>query len=242
MVKLSVLPHSKSADQHAFVWNPATPNGTTGTMYDLGTLGGSGSQATGINTSGQVTGVSSVSPTDQHGFLWTPATANGVTGTMTDLGTLGGDQGSIAYAINDSGQVTGASVITGDTELHAFLYDGTIHDLGTLGGTISAGYGMNSAGQVVGISSDANGLLAFLYSSGTGMVDLNSLIDPDLGWHLFDADAVNDAGQIAGIGFIGDETHMYLLTPVPEPSTFVLGLVAAISVITLRHPNSEPRQ
>jgi probable HAF family extracellular repeat protein len=56
---------------------------------------------------------------------------------------------------------------------------------------------------------------AFLYTSGSGMVDLNTLIDPLSGWELLDAADINDAGQITGQGLIGGEYHAYLLTPVP---------------------------
>ena len=55
---------------------------------------------------------------------------------VTDLGTLGGAY-SDGFGINASGQVTGWSYTTGDAADHAFLYDGTMHDLGTLGGTHS---------------------------------------------------------------------------------------------------------
>ena len=56
---------------------------------------------------------------------------------MQDLGTLGGTD-SDGTAINDAGQVTGTSTLTGDFTTqtqHAFLWDGaTMRDLGTLGG------------------------------------------------------------------------------------------------------------
>jgi probable HAF family extracellular repeat protein len=56
---------------------------------------------------------------------------------------------------------------------------------------------------------------AFLYTSTTGMIDLNSLIDPLSGWELSDAADINEAGQITGQGLIGGEYHAYLLTPIP---------------------------
>jgi probable HAF family extracellular repeat protein len=34
--------------------------------------------------------------------------------------------------------------------------------------------------------------------------------------------AINDAGQITGFGTIGGETHAFLATPTPEPSSLVL--------------------
>jgi hypothetical protein len=51
---------------------------------------------------------------------------------------------------------------------------------------------------------------------------LNTLIDPLSGWELLSADGINDAGQIIGIGLIGGENRAYLLTPVPEPATWLM--------------------
>jgi len=108
-----------------------------GTMTDLGTLGGSETQAFAINSSGQVTGNSGVAGGGVHAFLY----ANG---TMSDLGTLGGSD-SFAFAINGPGQVTGTSYLSGDSVYRAFLYsNGTMSDLGT--GDSSEGLAINNAG------------------------------------------------------------------------------------------------
>lgn len=52
---------------------------------------------------------------------------------FTDLGTLGGTVNNIAYAINESGRIVGASDLPGDSTGHAFLWEkGVMTDLGTL--------------------------------------------------------------------------------------------------------------
>jgi probable HAF family extracellular repeat protein len=45
------------------------------------------------------------------------------------------------------------------------------------------------------------------------MVDLNTLIDPTLGWVLTTAAGINDAGQIVGSGVINGQSHAFLMTP-----------------------------
>jgi probable HAF family extracellular repeat protein len=186
-------------------------------MTDLGERG-----ARGINRNGQIVGQNG----NANAFLYS-------NGTMTDLGTLGGS-GSMAYGLNDVGQVVGQSNTTkGNAYLrHAFLYsNGTMTDLGTLGGDWSCAYGIDNGGHVVGQSANSSnvyGFSAFLYTNGV-MTDLNNLISPSPRWNLLEASAINNLGQIVGYGINpqGSE-HAFLLTPVPEPSTFVLlGMGAA---------------
>jgi hypothetical protein len=62
---------------------------------------------------------------------------------------------------------------------------------------------------------------AFLYSGGV-MTDLNSLLDQHSRWTSIQPYAINDRGQITGEGIIGGQTHAFLLTPTPEPSSIVL--------------------
>jgi probable HAF family extracellular repeat protein len=162
---------------------------STYSIVDLGTLGGSGSLAYGINASGQVVGWSyTAGNAARHAFLYDGT-------TMHDLGTLGGSD-SLAYGINASGQVVGTSNPTGTALYHAFLYDGTsMRDLGTLGGGQSTSEGINTSGQVVGWSTTTAGFVpahAFLYD-GTTMKDLGTL-----GGTNSYAGGINDSGQVAG--------------------------------------------
>ncbi|MBM3475581.1 MAG: hypothetical protein FJX75_20135 [Armatimonadetes bacterium] len=70
--------------------------------------------------------------------------------TFTDLGTLGGEE-SVAYDLNEKGQVVGKSQ-TASGEWHAFLWeDGTMQDLGSLGGE-SCACAINEKGEVAGYS------------------------------------------------------------------------------------------
>jgi probable HAF family extracellular repeat protein len=135
-----------SADRvvHAFRWS-------RGVMQDLGTLGGSSSIALGINHAGQVVGWAETTGNRAiHAFLWS-------NGAMQDLGTLGG-RSSFAQCINDAGEVVGSSTTAGVQTPHAFLYtDRTgMVDLNAqidsrAGWELLQAYGINAAGQIVGM-------------------------------------------------------------------------------------------
>ena len=114
--------------------------------------------------------------------------------TVTDIGTFGGALTS-ATGINSSGDVVGFSgTPTGD---HAFLWhNGTMTDLGTLGGSCcSTAYGINDSGTVVGVSG-AYSDTPFVYTSNSGMVRLG----PFYPLTLNEVDAINGTGQIVGQG------------------------------------------
>jgi probable HAF family extracellular repeat protein len=208
-------------------------------LYSNGTMTGFGnfnSTAYGINASGQVVGVNAYTSSADHAFLYS-------NGTMTDLGILPGGTNSSATGINASGEVVGNSFTgtSGGGYQHAFLYShGTMTDLGLLPGCdLSCACGINASGQVVGYSgvaaipasrlTSANGIKAsgplapltdagdsggaFLYSNGT-MTNLNTLINPNSGWTLEEANAINDSGQIVGLGINpSGQSDAFLLTP-----------------------------
>jgi probable HAF family extracellular repeat protein len=154
--------------------------------------------------------------------------------------------GGTAAAINNQNNVVGT---TGNNSRageysYAFLYDGnTVTNLGTLPsdglgsepGLTSFATDINDSDQVVGSSWLVTALTslalpekyhAFVWENGL-MTDLNDLIQPDNGWVLTQATALNDNGDIVGIGLKNGLKHGFLLslysapvvdpTPTPEP-------------------------
>jgi probable HAF family extracellular repeat protein len=190
-------------ETRAFLWQD-------GVIEDLGTLGGPDAAALAVNESGQVAGFSYTDATPTpvgmattHPFLWR-------NGTMTDLGTLGGTFGGpgsnlnmdTTLAMNNRGQVVGASTLAGDLVAHPFLWDdGVLRDLGTLGGDNGSANWINDAGDVVGEADLPGNIVhhAFLWRNGA-MTDLGTLGSTSF------AGAINSGGQIVGRSRIGAPT------------------------------------
>jgi probable HAF family extracellular repeat protein len=173
---------------HAFLYRD-------GVMNDLGTGFGRGSfsRSWDINQNGQIVGERSQTQLGVlRAFLYQ-------SGTFLDLGTLGGHApfgiDSIAYAINDRGQIVGTA-LPPEPPLHAFLWEeGVMQDLGTLGGNSEAtqAFGINNSGAVVGVSQTlSEEMHAFVWRNGV-MQDLGTL-----GGDSSYAYAINRAGQIVG--------------------------------------------
>jgi probable HAF family extracellular repeat protein len=189
-----------------------------GTMINLGTFGDSeGGTAWDINASGQVVGYVYNSAGYLHAFLDSGGT---MTDLGSDLGAIGGSSTSTSAAlgINSSGQVVGYYSTSTDAWSRGFLYsNGTMTDLGTLGGPYCYACAINDSGQVVGASTDSTGnTFPFLYKNGT-MENLTAL-DPNSGWQELSVEGINNAGQIVGSGYnSADALHAFLMTPVLLP-------------------------
>jgi probable HAF family extracellular repeat protein len=191
----------------AFLWQYAV-------MTPLPTLGGSNGTALQVNRSGTVAGYAENTTVDPNcpapqklqfkPVIWQ-------NGDAQELPTSSGDPEGMAFSINDSGQVVGASgtcapfsIFTGlyMQPLHALLWEtGTVTDLGSLGGTGQGNgiipHAINKQGQVVGYSDlrgNAN-FHAFLWTRATGMQDLGTLT----GGVNSLANAINDEGDVVGV-------------------------------------------
>jgi probable HAF family extracellular repeat protein len=162
------------APDHAFLWSPSAPNGTVGSIQDIGTPAATSSEAFGINDSGHITGWIP-SGNQFHLMLFDS--------TIHDLGV------GFGRAINNSGQIAGDTTVSGVD--HAMIYDSSVHDIDTFGSTGSRAYGINNLGGAAGYVGVGSNFHAFLYD-GT-MHELGTL-----GGASSLGNAINDAGTVVG--------------------------------------------
>ena len=112
-VLIDDLPFVNGA-QHATLWSGVQ-------VTDLGTLGGTNSDAAAINDSGQIVGWADIESGAQHAASW-------IGTKVADLGTLGGTN-SYANAVNISGEIVGAAETSSGTQHAALFIGGKVVDL-----------------------------------------------------------------------------------------------------------------
>ncbi len=172
----------------------------SGTVTNLGTLGGTTSNALGIAGDGIVVGKSLITGNGAtHAYVWTQG------GGMVDLGTLGGTN-SDAYGVSTDGSVIVGSASTGGGATHAFRWTqgGGMVDLGTLGGGNSFAWAVSEDGSVIAGQSQTGGgfTRAMRWTQAGGMVDLGTLGGTrSQAWSISrDGTVLSGASQIAGDG------------------------------------------
>jgi probable HAF family extracellular repeat protein len=177
-----------------------TTSGEVGTL--LGSLGGSYSQASAINTLGEIVGQSTTADGLMHPFMWSPSAA------LTDLGFFAGVDIQVQDR-NAAGTMVGAVRSTPSTLQTAFVWRSpgstgstggfeTLPDLGpppTGDGIVSYATAVNDAGVIVGFVNTASfGVRAVRWNLVAGRYVVENL---GLGTGS-QANDINNAGEIVG--------------------------------------------
>src|SRR5437899_4862755 len=200
-------------------------------IQDLPLIPGDSSGAsTAINDNGQIVGISGICDqavgrhTAKHAVLWE-------NGTVTDsYPDAPAPWWNTPTAINQHGDVVGFAGDPASVEgeiLHAFIWtkDNGIKVLKPLRGRVpehvdSEAYGINEAGQVVGVSCDAeqNDCRAVIWDHGVYPTDLNDL-KGSYSAVLALAKDINNKGEITGraVDPITGVLTAYLAVPVSQP-------------------------
>ncbi len=116
--------------------------------------------------------------------------------SITPIGTLEGYGTPYATAINNNGDIVGWANSYDYAKNAAFVYrDGTLVNIGGLGGSYTQAHDINDSGQVVGFSQTNSGnYSAFLYSNAEPIKSIGVLSGSNSSY----AYGINNSGQIIG--------------------------------------------
>jgi probable HAF family extracellular repeat protein len=151
----------------------------------------SGTEALGINDSGEVVGTGYFTDGNFHAFLYSG-------GKMTDLGPRGAVQAS-AIAINNSGQIIGGYYLTSGAVGEFLITNGKMTTLPVPTGSYAvSAFAINDIGDIVGTNFFNSGAPphAVKFTSGA-WTDLGAIN----GAEASRATGINLSGQIVGTGF-----------------------------------------
>lgn len=146
-----------------------------------------------------------------RGFLYSKGTVT-VLGPIANPAQYGwfGVSGQTPININDSDRIISSIREGAATDCVSAVYDRTKPNLGFVHIATPRGYPFGcgncinnnqvaiGACWVQGYETDAH---AYMTENGVS-TDLNTLLPPNSGWQLLEANAINDAGQIVGSGLL----------------------------------------
>src|SRR6266849_1385891 len=214
-----IVGNSDLADgtSHAFLY-------AAGVMTDLGAV-----SAVSINASGQV-----LVSDSSFAFVY----SNGAMQPLP-LPQCNGSpfQYGAAYAMNDSGEVVGeawawiGSMLVCDDAI--LISGGQVKDIGFGPSSFTTAIAINGPGHILGKGwTYCDGSFCQLeYTFLDGAVLFYSVSTPDSsGWFSLLGSAINDAGQIAGIGNNASGQRAFLMTPPPLPTVSITAPASGTSV------------
>jgi probable HAF family extracellular repeat protein len=206
------LPHPvRIGDTGAIIGNTTNAAGESNAAYRnqhgwirLPLQGWDGSHGEDVNDAGTAVGTLFDDPHGSAPFIY----ENGV---LTELPSVPTAAETAAVAINDAGLIAGQTF----DPLGLVLWDGSSWQPVPAPGLLEPEiHDMNDCGQIVGAHHPTHFFEphAFLIANGTA-VDLNSQIPSGSGWRLGTATAINDAGEIVGVGRHNGVQRAFLLEP-----------------------------
>jgi probable HAF family extracellular repeat protein len=226
-----------------------------GAIAQLPTLGGNNGTVSPPNGRGQIPGIAETSVADPtcpatpaingtgpQVLQFEPVIWDVKAGTVRKLTLPGGDTVGMAFWVNDQGQAVGSTGTCANTIFPPFAVgpravmwdvDGTVHDLGNLGGTVNPGalgignvaFAINNQSQVTGVSviPDEVNTHAFLWTLSSGMRDLGTLPGDNISAGL----GMNNAGDVVGASIAGPDP----LSGVPKAVLWHNGVITDLNTV-----------
>lgn len=118
----------------------------------------------------------------------------------------------VAADINDHNQIVGYSDPVDGPPVPFFWENGELELLPIISEFGTGAFAINNENIIAGRMQ----FRAAIWTADREIIDLNTRIDPESGWHLTSALDINNNGALVGLGERGGETYSVLIRPLPD--------------------------